>query len=65
LWISGRLLVGADKAKFTDAIWIVVLGSVIAGIIEYIFIGWIATIIVLLPLLFLHQLNSKTKFLIN
>jgi hypothetical protein len=47
LWISGRLLVGADKAKFTDAIWIVVLGSVIAGIIEYIFIGWIATIIVL------------------
>ena len=29
LWISGRLLVGKDKAKFTDALWIVVLGTVI------------------------------------
>ena len=47
LWISGRLLVGRDKAKFTDAIWIVVLGTVIAGITEYFFIGWISTIIVL------------------
>jgi hypothetical protein len=48
LWLSGKILVGGDKAKFTDAIWIVVLGTVIAGIIEYFFIGWISTIIVLL-----------------
>ncbi|XES78245.1 MAG: hypothetical protein ACBZ72_05060 [Candidatus Bathyarchaeia archaeon] len=48
LWISGRILVGGNKAKFTDAIWIVVLGTVIAGIIEYFFIGWISSIIVLL-----------------
>jgi hypothetical protein len=48
LWISGRLLAGADKAKFTDAIWIVVLGSIIGGIIEYFFaFGWISTIILL------------------
>ena len=26
LWIAGRLLVGKEKAKGTDAIWIVVLG---------------------------------------
>jgi predicted lysophospholipase L1 biosynthesis ABC-type transport system permease subunit len=29
LWISGRLLAGKEKAKFTDAIWIVFLGTLI------------------------------------
>ncbi len=33
LWLSGRLLAGKDKAKFTDAIWIVVLGVVIGAIV--------------------------------
>ncbi len=47
LWISGRLLAGKDKAKFTDAIWIVVLGTVIGGIFQYLFAGVIAAIIVL------------------
>ena len=27
LWIAGRLFVGKDKAKFMDALWIVVLGT--------------------------------------
>ncbi|MBN1245106.1 hypothetical protein JXA31_05890 [Candidatus Bathyarchaeota archaeon] len=47
LWISGRLLVGKDKAKFMDALWIVVLGTVIGGIFQYFFQGIIAAIIVL------------------
>ena len=47
LWIAGRLLAGKDKAKFTDAIWIVVLGTVIGGILQYLFAGIIAAIIVL------------------
>ncbi len=29
LWISGRLLAGKHNAKFTDAVWIVVLGAVV------------------------------------
>jgi hypothetical protein len=29
LWISGRLIAGKAKAKFTDALWIVALGTVI------------------------------------
>ncbi|MCW3994884.1 MAG: hypothetical protein NWE98_01885 [Candidatus Bathyarchaeota archaeon] len=29
LWISGRLIAGKHNAKFTDAVWIVVLGTVI------------------------------------
>jgi hypothetical protein len=47
LWISGRLFVGKDKAKFTDALWIVILGTVIGGFFQYFFSGIIASIIVL------------------
>jgi hypothetical protein len=45
LWLSGRLLVGKDKAKFTDAVWIVVLGTVVGAIFGYFFSGWVALII--------------------
>lgn len=47
LWISGRSLAGKDKAKFTDALWIVVLGTVIGSVFQYLFDGIIASIIVL------------------
>jgi hypothetical protein len=47
LWISGRLLVGKEKAKFMDALWIVILGTVIGGAFQYLFSGIIAAIIVL------------------
>lgn len=33
LWLVGRALVGKDKAKFLDAIWIVLLGTVINAVI--------------------------------
>ena len=33
LWLSGRALVGRQKAKFTDAIWTVVLGVVVGAIV--------------------------------
>jgi len=54
LWLSGRAIAGKEKAKFTDAIWIVVLGTVIgtlfgaflADIIA--FSGIIAAVILLL-----------------
>ena len=29
LWIAGRLLAGKQNAKFTDALWIVIIGTVI------------------------------------
>ncbi|MBT0158575.1 hypothetical protein G4O51_01165 [Candidatus Bathyarchaeota archaeon A05DMB-2] len=48
LWISGRLLAGSNKAKFTDALWIVVLGTIIGAFFQYLFSGIIASIIVLL-----------------
>jgi len=56
LWIAGRLLAGKDKAKFTDALWIVVLGTLInwgfsyfvADIIGSFIAGIIALIIMLI-----------------
>ena len=33
LWLAGRWLVGSDKAKFTDAVWIVLLGTIINAVV--------------------------------
>ena len=33
LWLAGRALAGKEKAKFTDAIWILLLGTVIGAVI--------------------------------
>lgn len=48
LWLSGRAVVGKEKAKFTDAVWIVILGTVIGAIFGFLFVGVIASIIQLL-----------------
>ena len=45
VWLAGRAMVGAEKAKFTDAIWIVIIGSVISGILGAFNWGLIGTII--------------------
>jgi hypothetical protein len=39
LWIVGKLFVGKDKAKFTDALWIGVLGVVIGAVIGFLLSG--------------------------
>jgi len=33
LWLAGRALVGKEKAKFTDAVWIVVLGIILDALL--------------------------------
>jgi hypothetical protein len=45
VWLAGRALVGKEKAKFTDALWIVVLGAVIGGIIGAFLSGIVGSII--------------------
>jgi hypothetical protein len=45
LWIVGKWLVGKDKAKFTDALWIGVLGVVIGAVIGFSLTGWVGTIL--------------------
>jgi len=48
LWISGRSLVGKEKAKFTDAIWIVVIGIIISTILGAFLTGIVGTIILII-----------------
>ena len=48
LWLAGRALVGKEKAKFTDAIWIVFIGTLFGSVFSAIFIGIIASIIQLI-----------------
>jgi hypothetical protein len=48
LWLSGRAVVGKEKAKFTDAVWIVILGTIVGAIFGFLFVGVIASIIQLL-----------------
>ena len=54
LWLVGRSMVGKDKAKFTDAIWIVVLGTVINAVLGAFVhgaLGFIVTLIVWIALI--------------
>jgi hypothetical protein len=47
-WLAGRVLAG-EKAKFLDAVWIVILGTLVGGIFSYFeIIGIIALIIQLI-----------------
>jgi hypothetical protein len=46
LWLVGRALVGKDKAKFTDAIWIVVLGTIIGAVVGF-FVGSLISAVIM------------------
>jgi len=48
LWLVGRGLVGKDKAKFTDAIWIVALGLIIGAVLGSFIHGLIGAVISLI-----------------
>lgn len=48
LWIAGRALAGKEKAKFTDSLMIVVLGTVIGSVLQFAFSGIVAGLIVLI-----------------
>ncbi len=40
LWFVGKIFVGKEKAKFTDAVWIAVLGVLIGAVIGWLLPGW-------------------------
>jgi hypothetical protein len=48
LWLSGRALVGREKAKFTDALLITIFGTVIGVIFGYFFVAIVAAVIQLI-----------------
>ncbi len=45
LWLSGRVVVGKEQAKFGDAVLTVVVGTVVGGIFGAFFTGVIASIV--------------------
>ena len=56
LWLSGRWLAGSDKAKFMDAIWIALLGTIIVTVVAAFLptlgiIGVIAALVIWLGLI--------------
>jgi len=53
LWLSGRALVGKQKAKFTDAIWIVVLGVVVGAAVGALVNGLLGALITFILWLYL------------
>jgi len=44
LWLVGRWLVGKEKAKFTDAILIIVIGMVVNAIVSWVLSGWLGIV---------------------
>jgi hypothetical protein len=44
LWLSGRLIVGGQKAKFSDAVLTVVIGTFIGAILGSFFSGILAAV---------------------
>jgi hypothetical protein len=49
-WLAGRALVGKEKAKFLDAVWIIILGALIGGIFSYFEIVGIVALVIQLVL---------------
>ena len=47
LWLAGRALVGKQKAKFTDGLWIAALGTIIGEILGFFFVPGIIVSIVM------------------
>jgi hypothetical protein len=45
LWLVGRGLVGKQKAKFTDAIWIVALGLIVGGVLGAFIHGFVGAVV--------------------
>ena len=45
LWLAGRSLVGKEKARFIDAVWIILLGTVLGAVIGAFAGGLVAAIL--------------------
>ncbi len=63
LWISGRLLVGKARARFSDAVWIVVLGTIIGAFVGVFFTGLVASLVQLVLWLLLVKHFFETGWL--
>jgi hypothetical protein len=63
LWLVGRALVGGQKAKFTDAIWIVALGIIVNAVLGMFITGIVGFIVTLIIWLWLIKHFFDTGWL--
>lgn len=62
LWLAGRFSVGADRAKFMDAVWITVLGAILNAVIAAFIGGEIAGLVQLIAYLYLVKKYYETSW---
>jgi ABC-type amino acid transport system permease subunit len=63
LWLAGRFIVGSDRAKFMDAVWITVLGAILNAVIGAFIGGEIAGLVQLFAYLYLVKNYYETSWL--
>jgi hypothetical protein len=63
LWLAGRFIVGSEKAKFMDAVWITILGAVINAVIAAFIGGEIAGLVQLVAYLYLVKQYYETGWI--
>lgn len=62
LWFAGKWMVGPRKAKFTDALWITVLGVVVNAILGELVSGGIGSLVQLVAYLYLVKTYYETDW---
>jgi hypothetical protein len=62
LWLAGRFIVGSDRAKFMDAVWITVLGAILNAVIAAFVGGGVAGLVQLVAYLYLVKNYYETSW---
>lgn len=60
LWLAGKWIVGGEKAKFTDAVWIGILGAVVNVVIGSVVGGSLGSLAQLVAYLYLVKTYYET-----
>lgn len=60
LWLAGKWIVGGEKARFMDAVWIGVLGTVVNAVIGEILGGGVGSLAQLIAYLYLVKTYYET-----
>jgi len=60
LWLAGKWIVGGDKARFMDAVWIGILGTVVNAVIGEVVGGGVGSLAQLVAYLYLVKTYYET-----
>ncbi len=60
LWLAGKWIVGGEKAKFMDAVWIGILGTVVNAVIGEVVGGGVGPLAQLVAYLYLVKTYYET-----